>query len=108
MRTESVKVEAVSILDAPKLDPILVIMQDIAPGRGRFVIECYGNSWAAYWGATDQETIRQFVTTCEAEYIAQKMWPVKQRRTKADLAYLLRIVEAVQQALRLQMSENEL
>lgn len=100
MRIEPIQVEALQIFDAPKLDPIQVILHSTGQGSGRMVIECWGNAWAAYWGAMGNSTLRQFVTSAEADYIANKMWPVKQRRTKADYAYLVRIVEAVQEALR--------
>jgi hypothetical protein len=88
------------------LDPITVLLQEFGGGKGRIVLECYGLAWTTYFGAMGSETLREFVTTCSADYLANRMWPAKQRRTKADYGYLLRIVEAVQEALKLPMCRN--
>ncbi|MDD5391165.1 MAG: hypothetical protein PHD37_17650 [Gallionellaceae bacterium] len=98
MRVEIIDNTAFTIFEAPKLDPITVVLQDIAPKQGRMIIECYGCAWSAYWGGMGNTNIREFILACNAEYIAGKM--ERPRELKSDKAYLLRIVQAVQHALR--------
>lgn len=98
MRLEDKTVEAFMIHDAPALDPITVILQDIGPRQGKLIIECYGQAWAAFWGGMGNNTLREFLIGCNASYIANKMSP-PYRTTKAQDAYLMRVVEAVHMAL---------
>lgn len=90
-------ITAFTILDAPQLDPITVILQDDGPGRGRIIIECWGKAWSAYWGAMGTRTLKEFVLSCDRAYIETKLSP--ERLKKADAAYLKRIVAAVLEAL---------
>lgn len=103
-RIESVSndVQAMRIFDAPKLDPIFVVLHDTGPGTGRLLVECYSTAWATYWGGMGDLRLREFITCCDPDYLANRLFPAKQRRTKADYDYLTRIVHAVQAALRVQ------
>ncbi len=96
--TETVKV--FTIFDAPKLDPITVVLQDLGPGHGRLIVECWGSAWSAYWGGMGNLTLAEFVTDSHPEYIATKLESTTHRQTKANSAYLMRITEAVHSALR--------
>jgi hypothetical protein len=98
MRTEQINVEAFTIHDAKALDPIRVIMQDIGPRQGRLIVECFGQAWSAYWGGMGDRTLREFLISCNASYIANKLTP-PYRLKKSDEAYLMRVVEAVHMAL---------
>lgn len=99
MRIEDSKTSRVlTIHDAPKLDPITVVLQDIGPGAGRLIVECYGEAWSAYWGGMGDATLSEFVRDCGPDYITDKL--VRPRMLKRDEAYLQRIVDAVQLALR--------
>lgn len=101
MKTEPVAFVAIRITEAPALDPILAIFQDINPGEGRLIVECFGLSWSTYWGGMGDRTVKEFIRSCNSDYIANRMWPPKQRRTKHDYAYLMRIVDAVKAAVEL-------
>jgi hypothetical protein len=79
----------------------MVVLHDMPGHQGRLIVECYGNAWSTYWGAMG-EPIRDFITGASTDYIANRLWPTKQRRTKAEYDYLTRIVQAVQTALRAQ------
>lgn len=70
--TEST-VRQIEITDVKGLDPIRVMLSDLGPGKGRINIECWGQSWANYWGGMGKETISEFVTTCNEHYIAGKL-----------------------------------
>lgn len=99
MHIENIEVAAAfTVFDVKALDPITVVLQDVAPGKGRLIIECYGRAWSAFWGAMGDRCIEEFVLSADAEYIANRMYIPKE--TKSDKAYLLRIVQAVQASLR--------
>jgi hypothetical protein len=95
------------IYDAAKLDPILVVMQDLGPGVGRLLVECYGDAWSGYWGAMGERSIEQFVLSCSADYIGGKMLGAQHKRSKQSELYVRRVVEAVQTALRAGSSASE-
>lgn len=70
--TEST-VRQLEISEVPGLDPIRVMLSDLGPGQGRINIECWGKSWASYWGGMGKETIAEFFTTCDEHYIAKNL-----------------------------------
>ena len=90
---------AFEINGAPRLDPIRVILQDLGPGQGRVIIECYGSAWSAYWGATGHQSILQFLDMADADYITSAL-SSHQRLSKIETAYLTRIVQAVKEAIK--------
>lgn len=93
-------IEAFEITGQPRLDPVRVILQDITPGTGRLIVECYGVAWSAFWNAMSGKTLRQFVSGADAAYITSNLWPQNQKRTKVAEQYLRRIVDTVIAALK--------
>lgn len=93
---------AFTIIDAPKLDPITVILQDLAPGKGRIIIECFGMAWSAYWNAMGGKSVGDFVARCDSEYIVDNLLRINRTTARREKMYLLRIVAAVREALRSQ------
>ncbi len=91
-----ITVEAFEIPSQPGLDSIRVIFQDAGPGRGRVIIECFGKAWGTYWGAMGNRTIKEFIKSCDADYLARNLCPALKLREEA---YLKRIVTAIQAAL---------
>ncbi len=101
MRIENTEAAKVfTIFDAPKLDPITVVLQDIGPGCGRLIVECYGSAWSGYWGAMGDGDLKKFLLDCHPEYIAGRMHSNDRKMKRSEESYLLRIVEAVHSALR--------
>jgi len=100
VRIEPANVVAFTIYDAPKLDPITVIMEDVGPGNGRLTVECYGEAWSGYWGAMGDRTLQEFIADCDAGYLANRMSNPYQKNLKNRDDYLLRIVTAVRDVLR--------
>lgn len=98
MRIEKIEATTFTIFDAPKLDPVTVVLQDMG-GRGRVVVECFGSAWAGYWGSIGKGTLKDFLIDCHPEYIAGKMEPSDRRLEESEQAYLLRIMQAVHSAL---------
>jgi len=95
MRIETESTELIVIRDADggRLDPITVLLRDVAPGSGHLIVECYGKAWSACWGAMGDRDLRTFVTDCHPDYISNRLDPNCGK-------YLLRIVSAMQDALR--------
>ena len=73
MKITEEKIRRLTISEVPGIDPIRVMLEDIGPGQGRINIECWGQSWANYWGGMGKETIAQFFATCDEHYLAGKL-----------------------------------
>lgn len=82
------------------LDPIRVVIENYEPGKGRITVSCYGAAWAGYWGAMSGQTLEQFFTSCNADYLASNMGSASGLRSGPNYrAYLIRVITAVQHAL---------
>ncbi len=84
----------VETIIAPALDPVRVMFFDEGPGAGRVIVECYGDAWAAYWGAMGDRTVRRFFQTSPTDYIASKFARSDELETR--MVYINRIVAAIQ------------
>ena len=73
MKIESAQVTKLTLSDLDRLDPISVITEDIANGRGKIIFECYGKAWCAYWGGMGDNTIAEFFCSCDEHYIAKNV-----------------------------------
>jgi len=101
MLTKLSIVTRLEITELPNLDPIRIYVEDYEPGRGRITISCYDAAWVGYWGAMSGRTIAEFFVDCDAEYLAGGMGCASSlSRAKHCRAYLIRVIEAVQEALR--------
>jgi len=80
------------------LDAITVFFQDIEPGKGRIVVECFGEAWSAYFNAMGAEnTIREFVMGAGGDYLTNKL--SRPFQTKRTDKYLRRLVDALKASL---------
>ncbi len=95
MKIEQIKTETILITGAPGLDPVVVVFRDEGPSRGGIIVECYGQAWSAFWGGMGSKTVREFVASCDSDYIANKLWRTGDRRTKRTEEYLVKIASAV-------------
>lgn len=94
-----------TITEAKALDPVTVFIRDTGPSAGSMTIICYGEAWTAYWGAMGGRTVLEFVRTCDADYIANKMR--RDGAKKAENNYLLRIVSAVLAAINAEEANHD-
>ena len=53
-----------------KLDPVTVFLEDYEPGKGKITIECYGQSWSAYWGGMSGDDVATFFCRCDESYLS--------------------------------------
>lgn len=79
---ESIRRLTISMV--PGLDPIRVALEDIQPGKGRINIECFGKSWASFWGAMGNRTIADFFTDCNVSYLAGNLSDIQSDLTDGD------------------------
>jgi hypothetical protein len=87
------------------LDPVTVLIDNESLGRGLVVVECYGRSWSAFFGATGQTSMEMFLSRLDADYLASALTRGSRRRpTVSDSAYLDRIADAVIKAMRVPLS----
>jgi hypothetical protein len=96
MNTGTVSVHVIP--SSASLDAITIFFQDFEPGQGRMVVECYGNAWAAYWGAMGGKTVREFVRSADVYYLTNKLSRPNQNKTTDK--YLQRLVEAIKADLK--------
>jgi len=99
--------EMLVITGAPNLDSIGVVFRDVGPGQGGLTIECYGKAWSAGWGGMGNKTVRQFVASCDADYLASRLWNSDVKRTKQSFDYLLRICSVVIKTAREELTQEQ-
>jgi len=75
MKIKSSTVTKLLLTDLEALDPVTVIVENYEPGKGKIIIECYGESWANYWGAMSGMTIQKFFCSAHVGYLAEKLAP---------------------------------
>ncbi|WMC11708.1 hypothetical protein PU634_04915 [Oceanimonas pelagia] len=70
MKLEVSSVTKLRLTELEKLDPVTVILEDMGPGRGKIIIESFGQSWASFWPAMGSRNIAQFFVSCDEHYLA--------------------------------------
>lgn len=73
MKIELSTVTKIRLTELDRLDPITVILEDIAPRQGKIIIECYGESWSSYWGGMGQKNIAEFFCCCDKHYLSKNL-----------------------------------
>lgn len=73
MKTEKRQTETYVLADIERLDPVTVYVTNYAPGKGKLVIECFGQAWASYWGAMGERTLQEFVLSSDNDYLLSKL-----------------------------------
>lgn len=102
MKIEQTNVRMLTITEHAKLDPVDVFIVNYGPGKGRLTIRCWDRAWTCAWFATGGQTIEQFVLDSHPTYVLSNL---NREGLRADVRkreepYLLRIIGAVQDALR--------
>lgn len=108
MNITATTIKQLLIDGVPGLDPVRVMVENYEPGQGRITITCWGRAWTAAWFAMSGKSIEQFVAEAYPDYVLSNMKsamaPGLKRNQKHDDAYLIRIIVAVQEALRQQLA----
>ncbi|WAT06461.1 hypothetical protein O1V64_10945 [Rouxiella badensis] len=69
MKIETSQITRLRITELQNLDPVEVIVDNIAEHKGKITISCYGKSWTAYWGGMGAETVQEFFNWCSNDYL---------------------------------------
>ena len=73
------------LTELDNLDPVSVIVENFELGRGKIIIECFGESWASTWGAIGLDrNISQFFCDCSNDYLIKNLSQVKRTITDFD------------------------
>lgn len=84
MKISESTVTKLLISDLDRFDPISVILEDHAAGKGKIIVECYGKTWSGHWGAMGSRTIAQFFQSCDEDYLANRLSSVNEHVTDYD------------------------
>jgi hypothetical protein len=106
MKTTPITVTGFLIEGVAKLDPITVLLQDLGPGKGKLYIECYGQSWNAFWPVMGKESTHKFITIVGAAFIFDCIALPMERTHPMRRDYLFRVIAAVQEALTQAIEAN--
>jgi hypothetical protein len=82
LKVERSTVTKLVITGAPRLDAITVFLEDFGrrdcptesnpnyqTAQGKITINCWDNSWNAYWGGMGPRTVAEFVADCGWDYV---------------------------------------
>ncbi|MEW8193287.1 MAG: hypothetical protein AB2793_06235 [Candidatus Thiodiazotropha sp.] len=73
MNIEKRRTETYILTNLGTLDPVTVYVTNYQQGKGKIVIECFGDVWANYWGGMGDKTLQQFFVLCENDYLLNKL-----------------------------------
>jgi hypothetical protein len=73
MKVETSCVTKLYVTEVPSLDPITVFLENFGSGQGKLIVECYGQSWSAFWGGMGTDLL-SFIRQANSDYIACKMF----------------------------------
>jgi hypothetical protein len=101
VQIEQFMVQAFQLRDLPRLDPVLVIVNQITSDRGQLIVECATEAWAAWFSNTGGVTVRELVMSITPESLADRLHNCHSRRTmRSDRVYEQRIAAAVIEAFK--------
>ncbi|CAK1778224.1 conserved hypothetical protein [Vibrio crassostreae] len=108
------------ITEVENIDPIEVYLEDLEPHKGQITLNCWGNSWTAFWGGMGSRLITEFFRDCnpyepiknpcfiyrdEFEELDFEGFDVPERLTN-EYRYLSKIIETVQTAICKQLDQQ--
>lgn len=50
MKITKQQTETYVLTDLDRLDPVTVYVTNYSIGKGKIVIDCFGDAWTSYWG----------------------------------------------------------
>ena len=92
--------------DPERLDPVTVIIKD-EKGKGKLIIECFGESWSTYFGSIGGKSLIKFIAGLGSDYLGNRLISnTFHRPTKRETNYVDRISQAVIDACKFKVSED--
>ncbi len=104
---QTIHCECLEIRNVGGLDPILLIFHDTEPGKGQLILKCYTSVWTAWWGGMSGQTVREFIQTCDTDYLLNALWCHDVKRTPQNTNYLRRILAAVLLTLKTEIPREQ-
>lgn len=106
MKIETTSVKKIRLSEIKNLDPVTVILEDIEKGKGKIIIECYGQSWASYWGGMGDRTLAEFFCSCDEHYLAKNLSTIKADVDDFEGFIIKAKAEIIKQRLSLDLSSE--
>jgi hypothetical protein len=106
MMIDGITTNTITVYKIPaqnNMDMINFYLESLGPGRGRIIIECYGEIWSSFWPAMGC-SIHEFVYECPLSYLVTNLLPPK-RATKKEKEYLTKICQIVREAIGQEFTE---
>lgn len=69
VKVERSQVAKLRITDVDGLDPIDLFIDEVSATSGAITVNCFGQSWTAFWPAVGERGIVEFFKSCDNEYI---------------------------------------
>lgn len=82
MKLETSTVLKLRLTELQNLDPLNVYLEDLGrracpiegnpdywTGQGQLTVRCYDQSWTAFWGGMGQQSLVEFVASCNVHYL---------------------------------------
>lgn len=85
MQISRTPVTRLLISGVARLDPISVILEDIGAGRGKIILECFGQAWSAYWGAMGDRSVASFFCAQDECYLVDSLSSIPAKITDGDV-----------------------
>ncbi|ABS45658.1 MULTISPECIES: hypothetical protein [Yersinia pseudotuberculosis complex] len=69
MKIETSQTVKICLTELECLDPVDIVVDDYALGKGKITIGCAGKAWTATWYAMSDRTVAQLITDCDSDYL---------------------------------------
>ena len=92
MHLQTTHLTKLTITEVPNLDPVDVIVEDLAPGEGRATIRCHGEVWTYFWGSLTTP-LAEFIGSKDTGYLLGKFTP-NMETSEIDRKALTELVRA--------------
>lgn len=76
MKIEASQITRFRLTELQNLDPVEVIVDNIAEHKGKITISCYSSSWTAYWGGMAASSVQEFFNYCSNDYLIGCLAPL--------------------------------
>lgn len=87
MDIQTSTVKKIVINKVSNLDSIAVYLEDYSKGKGKVTITCFNDSWTYCWTAMGDNTLAEFISTCDNHYLSEKLNPTVDREICDNKAY---------------------
>ena len=92
---QGIAVDYFIINEIERLDPVTVILKD-DNGKGKVIIECFGESWSTYFGSIGDKSLSSFISGLNDGYLGSRLVSnTFHKPTKRETVYVNRIAQAV-------------